>query len=194
MAILRDRTDLDKKPTWYIFLAANVVMLLGCALTWILYTRDSVQYTVTLIPTLICNIVSIILCGIFLWLEAKGIMAKVAHFRKKWLYWYLAAMIVFIVAIIFNFVFTFIYNGWHPSHKEEDLAKILLITYFVITALLTLVSIGLQRYARFKIDLDIYRRTHGENPRQEEIKKQEPKVDSTTPQATSGLSETIEKQ
>ncbi|MCQ3907687.1 MAG: hypothetical protein MJ219_02925 [Mycoplasmoidaceae bacterium] len=64
--------------------------------------------------------------------------------------------------------------------------------------MLTLVAIGLQRYARFKIDLDIYRRTHGELPKAEEIakeeKKQQEKAEKSSGQATSGLSETIGKE
>ncbi|XQP55659.1 MAG: DUF5453 family protein [Mycoplasmoidaceae bacterium] len=196
MALFRETTDLDKKPTWYLFLAANVIVLLGCAITWILFKQQPVQYNLTLIPTLVCNIVALILCGIFIYLEAKGIMAKAAHFRKKWLHWYLAAMIVFVVAILFCFIFIFIFNGYHPSIKDDhNRVQMFLVIYFVITGVLTLVSVGLQRYARFKIDLDIYRRLHGEMPKKEEEIKERSKAPSdSSAQPTSGLTDEINNQ
>lgn len=194
MALFRETTDLDKKPTWYLFLAANVIVLLGCAITWILFKQEPVQYNLTLIPTLVCNIVALILCGVFIYLEAKGIMAKVAHFRKKWLYWYLAAMIVFVVAILFCFIFIFIFKGSHHD-LDDGMRQTMLIIYFTITGVLTLVSVGLQRYARFKIDLDIYRRLHGEMPKKEEEIKERSKAPSdSSAQPTSGLTDEINNQ
>ncbi len=72
----------------------------------------------------------------------------------------------------------------------------------VITGVLTLVAIGLQRYARYKIDLDIYKRTHGGQPKKEEIEKDKAKAEKAKvkqskkqkPMASSGLSESIDKQ
>ncbi|MBQ6970510.1 hypothetical protein IJQ19_02865 [bacterium] len=40
----------------------------------------------------------------------------------------------------------------------------MLIVYLVVPTLLTLVSVGINRYARFGIDFDVYRRKHGQNP------------------------------
>lgn len=195
MAILRERTDLDKKPIWYLFLAANVVVLLGCAITWIICTRPNLNFKTILIPSVVCNIVALLMCGLFIWFEAKTTMPKAVHFQRKWLYWYLAALIVFVVAIIFNFIYIFIYMG---NIKPTDRRQWSLIIYFVITGVLTLVSIGLQRYARYKIDLDIYRRTHGELPKKEEMEKDKAKLekqetkDSQMP--SSGLADSIDKQ
>ena len=39
----------------------------------------------------------------------------------------------------------------------------MLIIYLVIPVLLTLLSVGINRYARFRIDLDVYRRKHGQS-------------------------------
>ncbi|MCQ2956707.1 MAG: DUF5453 family protein [Mycoplasmoidaceae bacterium] len=72
----------------------------------------------------------------------------------------------------------------------------------VITGVLTLVAIGLQRYARYKIDLDIYKRNRGEQPKKEEIAKDKAKAEKDKakqdkkqkPMASSGLSEEIDKQ
>ncbi|XQP55392.1 MAG: DUF5453 family protein [Mycoplasmoidaceae bacterium] len=192
---MRERTDLDKKPIWYLFLAANVTVLLGCAITWILCTRPNFNYNTVLIPGVVCNIAALLMCGVFIWFEAKNTMPKAVHFQRKWLYWYLASMIVFIVAIIFNFIYIFIYRNNRTN--PDDIRQWSLIIYFVITGVLTLVSIGLQRYARFKIDLDIYRRTHGELPKKEEMEKDKAKLEKQNDDQqmpSSGLADTIDKQ
>ncbi len=192
MAILRERTDLDKKPTWYIFLAANVIVLLGCAITYVLFRQPDLKNTfVNYLPSILCNIIALVLCGLFIWFEAKNTMPKAMHFQRKWLYWYLAALIVFVVAIIFNFIFLIIFNSYYFWSNQQTWP---LIIYLVITGVLTLIAIGLQRYARFKIDLDIYRRTHGELPKKEEMEKDQAKAEKTKVEASSGLADTIDKQ
>lgn len=195
MAILREQTDLDKKPTWYIFLAANVIVLLGCAITYILYCQDNIKNTmINYVPSIVCNIIALVLCGFFIWIEARTTMPKAVHFQRKWLRWYLAAMIAFVCSIIFNFIFLIIFNlliFW-PDKQTWPL-----IIYMVITGVLTLVAIGLQRYARYKIDLDIYRRKHGELPKKEEIEKDKKKAEKEKgekPTVTSGLADSISKQ
>lgn len=196
MAILRESTDLDKKPVWYLFLASNVLVLLGCVITYIIFARATTnQGSIYFVPSLVCNIVAIILCGLFIWLEAKNTMPKAVHFQRKWLWWYLSALIVFVCSIIFNFAFLMIYYNttWTPG---SDLWP--LIIYMVVTGVLTLIAIGLQRYARFKIDLDIYRRKHGELPKKEEIEKDKAKVEKQQAKqdekASSGLADIIDKQ
>ena len=197
MPILRERTDLDKKPTWYLFLAANVLVLLGCAITFALFYNGTFRNNPTqYVPTIVCNLVSLVFAGLFIWLEAKGIMNKVMHFRKKWLWFYLSAIIIFIVAIIYTFIFLFIFVHFYWS---GDVGKSALIVDISVAGFLTLLSIGFQRYARFKIDLDLYRRTHGENPNAEEDAKEVKKEDKksktpTSEQPTSGLVDSIGKQ
>lgn len=199
MAILRERTDLDKKPTWYLFLISNVIILIGCAVTFALFYNNQPDSPVLFVPSIVCDLVALLLCGFFVWLEAKGIMNKAMHFRRKWLGWYLAALIVFIVAIIFSFIFIVIFRtAYYDQHSSLHSQKWPLIIYIVITGVLTLVSIGLQRYARFKIDLDIYKRTHGELPKKEELDKeqakQEKKEAKQKDKASSGLADSIDKQ
>ena len=194
---MRERNDLDKKPIWYLFLIANVVVIIGCAVTYVLFSNAVAdEGTIFFIPSLVCNIVALVLCGLFVWLEAKYTMPKAVHFQRKWLWWYLAAIIVFVVSIIFNFIFIAIFKGYAKFPLSQTWP---LIIYIVITAVLTLVSIGLQRYARFKIDLDIYRRTHGELPKKEEIEKDKAKVKKkqtkgSKGQPSSGLADSISQQ
>ncbi len=203
MALMREHTDLDKKPTWYLFLTANVVVFLGAIITFVLFKQPEVSNDIIkFVPTIVCNLSSMVFCGFFIWLEAKGIMNKAMHFQRKWLYWYLAALIVYLVAIIFSFTYLIIYRTFYfqPSAWQGQWWP--LIIDMVITGLLTLTAIGLQRYARFKIDLDIYRRTHGGQPKKDEIAKDKAKAEkakqkkakSNKPMASSGLSESIDKQ
>lgn len=206
---MREKTDLDKKPTWYLFLAANVLVLLGCVITYVLLVQPEVTNTpINFVPSIVCNLISLVLCGFFIWLESKNTMPQAVHFQRKWLKWYLAALIVFVGAIVFNFIFLVVFltqtGFFWPSKVTWPL-----IIYMVITGVLTLVSIGLQRYARYKIDLDIYRRKHGELPKKEEIEKDEAKVEKeieskmqdkkkkeidSTPKASSGLADSIDNQ
>jgi len=197
MGILRERNDLDKKWTWYLFLLANVCVLIGCAATWMMVARG--QAHLLYLPTIICNLIAIVLAGLFMYMEAKDTMPKAVHFQKKWLWWYLAALIVFCVSIIFNAV-------WYVLMINDNFARAksqqwVLIVYFVITGVLTLVAIGFQRYARFRIDLDIYRRKHGQNPKAKDDAKEEAKakakqekVKKSDSKATSGLLDEIDKK
>ncbi len=196
MPIGRERNELDKKPTWFIFVAANFLVVLGTAITWILWARSDNQ-GVYFVPTLVCNLLGIILCGLFIWLELKDIAPKMMHFQRKWLWYYAASAIVFVVAIIFNACFFF---GYLKSHVDPivplDIAKCWpLLIFLLITLVLTLVSIGLQRYARFKIDLDIYKRKRGQMPQQpKEEKPDEKKPQDSSPKATGSLVEQMDNK
>lgn len=192
MPIGRERTELDKKPTWFIFMAANFVVVLGCAITWILFARSD-NTGIFWIPTLVCNLVGLVLCGLFMWFELKDISPKIMHFRRKWLWIYVVAAIFFVVAIIFNVMF-FVFYLRENIEPSAEMPLWPFIVYFVITAVLTLISIGLQRYARFKIDLDIYRRKRGQMPEQKkEESKVEEKPKDVSGQPSGGLKEQIDK-
>lgn len=192
MPIGRERTELDKKPTWFIFVGANFSVVLGCAVTWILLARNEGQGLVW-IPTLVCNLVGLILCGLFMWFELKDIAPKIMHFQKKWLWIYIVAAIFFILSIIFNVLFFTLYLAEKYTPGESPMWP--LIVYFVITAVLTLVSIGVQRYARFKIDLDVYKRKRGQMPQEKkEEKPAESKPKDDKPKASGGLVDQIDNK
>ena len=176
---MRERTDLDKKPTWYLFLAANVIVFIGAIVTYVLFRQANVaDKMINFVPTLVCNLVGLGLCGLFIWLEAKGIMNKAMHFQRKWLYWYLTALIIFVVSIIFSFAYFAIFRTkfFDPSSSVFEKTWPLIIDV-VLVGVLTLVSIGFQRYARYKIDLDIYKRNRGELPKKEEMEKDKAKLE-----------------
>lgn len=197
MAILRERNDLDKKWTWYLFLLANVCVLIGCAATWMMVAKG--QANLLYLPTVICNLIAIVLAAVFMWLESKDTMPKAVHFQKKWLWFYLTALIIFCSSIIFNTVWFVLVLNEGKAFGHANQWK--LIVYFVITGVLTLVAIGFQRYARFRIDLDIYRRKHGQNPKAKDdakaeakAKAKQEKIKKSDAKATSGLLDEIDKK
>lgn len=172
MPVIREKTDLDKKLNWFIFMGANVVVLLGCAITWILIEQG--VGNLLWLPTLICNLVAIGLAGLFGYFEVKDIAPKIMHFQRKWLKFYIIAFSIFVVAILFNVCYYLFFLSKSDLIVLKN-QKWQLIVYFAITGVLTLVSIGFQRYARFRIDLDVYRRKHGEEIKNKEDLKKEKK-------------------
>ena len=195
-----DSSTLKKKPTWYIFLLANVIVLVSCLVTWGMIFTGFSNSSLHL-PTLICNLLAMGLIIIFLYIEYRNTIPKIVHFQKKWLYWYLLAIIIFILTIIFNFIFYYFGIQWF-SNELAQLAKKRanwkFLFHVIIIGILTLLSITLQRYARFRIDLDIYRRVHGQNVKSNK-KEKKPEKKSTsnktdnTKNTSSGLLNEMDK-
>lgn len=71
--------------------------------------------------------------------------------------------VIFVIVVLFILSYTTIWVNlvWNsePDKKRDMIFFIVLIS---VTGLLTLISIGLYRYARLKIDLDILKRRKGE--------------------------------
>ena len=165
MDIKNSKKEIDKKPWWYLFFLANIFILIGCALTYYFFKQiDNGQrfWQNLYLPTLICNALSFVTLIIFIYFDYKDITLKIMHFQKKWIYFYIISICIFVTSIIFSTIFfIFLFDKW-PS-LDNNLKQSLLIIYLGITILLSLLSIGVNRYARFKIDLDVYRRRHGQN-------------------------------
>lgn len=163
----KNKSELTKKPWWYLFLIANILVVLGCAITYFLFKKidnGTSNFQQIFLPTLICNILSFLVLGFFIVLEYRDIVPKQMHFQKKWIYIYVFSICIFFVAIVFSAIFyIFMRDNWITNWNNE-LKQIMLIVYLVVPALLTLVSVGINRYARFGIDFDVYRRKHGQNP------------------------------
>jgi len=203
------RSELGKKPYWYLFLLANLIVIIGCAITFAYMYKSTAQSAPLLyLATLICNILAVIPAGFFVWLELKDLSPKIMHFQRKWLKFYIISASFFVAAIIFNAIF-FCICGQRQEFMPGSDKKWVWIIYLVITIVLTLVAIVFQRYARYRIDLDVYRRKHGEEIKQkedlakakaeeekakkpEEIKTHEIK-DSTIDKPTGGLVEQMDK-
>lgn len=174
MDINQNKKEISKRPWWYLFLIANFCIILGCAITYFLFKKIDSGVTVVdklFIPTLACNIASFIALVFFLIFEYKDIIPKQMHFQRKWIYVYVVSVCFFFLAIVFSIIFfIFIRDNWVSTTTwNASFKQIMLIIYLAITALLTLLSIGINRYARFRIDLDVYRRKHGQNPNDKKL-------------------------
>ena len=193
----KDVSILNKKPIWYIFLLANVIILVSCFITWGMIFKglsNSLH-----LPILICNLLATALVALFLLIEYRNTIPKIVHFQKKWLWWYLSAITIFVLSIIFNFTFYYfaIQNSNFKQLKTHRTNWKFLL-HIIVISILTLVSIALQRYARFRIDLDIYRRIHGQTPsqdkKQQKIKNKTKSVDKDdTKNISSGLLQGMDK-
>ncbi len=134
--------------TWYIFLLANVILLIGAAITWILCS-NGLEYLY--VPTLVCNLLSFVPLCIFLYFELKQIIPQRFHVKMKWYYFILSAVILFGVNIIISCFIIFI-----PTTSNTTC-----MINFIVLVVLSLVCVGLYRYGRFHIDKEIYCRRHG---------------------------------
>lgn len=167
MDMCENKRELIKKPWWYLFLIANILVILGCTITYFLFKKNDTgapNFQQIFLPALICNILSFLVLSFFVVLEYRDIIPKQMHFQRKWIYIYIISICIFFSAIVFSTIFfIFIRNNW-ITNWNIDLKQTMLILYLAVSALLTLISIGINRYARFGIDLDVYRRRHGQNP------------------------------
>lgn len=172
--------------TWYLLIGACFLLLLGIALSWILITRSVISSQVYYLPSLICSLLSICLLISFVYFDTKDFNLLKYHVPKKIFNLYFSSIAVFAFSILFAIIYLFFYRI-----SESISTDVFFIIGFVITAILTLIAIGLYRYAKYKIDLTIYLRKHGKDTKAEETKKDVP-VDSSS-KASSGLTDAIKK-
>lgn len=195
-----NKAELGKKPYWYLFLLANVIVIVGCAITFaFIYKEKDIAKNLLSLPTLICNVAAVIPAGFFVWLELRDISPKIMHFHKKWLTFYIVSASFFVLTILFNTLFFCIASRYQEVMIKGSTKKWIWIIYLVITVVLSLVSIGFQRYARYRIDLDVYRRKHGEeikdneSKKPEEVKAEKPVEPSEVTTPTGGLIDQMDK-
>lgn len=200
--------QIKTKWTWYLFLVANVFLVLGVAITWILF-HESFEFSIIILPISILGILGIITMIVFYWFESKELILIRQHVNKKWFNYYLLAGIAYIFNLIITFALVFIDINVIPDFFRMQM----FIIIFVVVALISLISIGLYRYGRFRIDLDLYRRKRGEelkkikakeleklqhrnmkSSKYKNIKKQDGKNNDNEQIASSGLTNKIEKK
>ena len=141
--------------TWYIFLICNVLVILGAAITWIVWTNNAEsKYWVS---TIVCNLVAIGGIAAFAIFEVKDLKLKLFHTQKKWSYFIIGSVCVFGAIIVISSVLGVL----QPQHKGSGGVPIEIVCDFSVTAFLSLVAVGLYRYGRFHIDKDIFARKHG---------------------------------
>ncbi|MDR3257417.1 MAG: DUF5453 family protein [Mycoplasmataceae bacterium] len=178
--------------TWYLFLIANILVVVGISISWGINGRG-VDITYAWIPVVICNCIAIILIALFYFFDSKEIYLVKQHVPQKYFKLYFVAGFVFIANLIFIFTFIaclkFISSPtiWGQNWLINGPYAIL----FGVSALISLISVGLYRYARFKIDLTLLRRRRGETITEQPSQPIEPTKDETP---TTGLTSNADQQ
>ncbi len=183
---IEDDNGVSLTWTWYLLIGACFLLLLGIAISWILITRSAISSQIYYLPSLICSLLSICLLISFVYIDTKDFNLLKYHVPKKIFTIYFWSIAVFAFSIFFAIVYLFFYRI-----SDSISTDTFFIIGFVITALLTLIAIGLYRYAKYKIDLTIYLRKHGKDTKAEE--KKESKSSDSSSQASSGLTNAIKK-
>lgn len=173
--------------TWYLLLAICFILLLGIAISWILVQREAVSnLTIALLPSLICCILCVILLGVFIYFDTKDFNLLKYHVPKKIFNIYIASIFLFAFSILFVIIYMFCYQ-----YAQGLPSQIYFIIGIVISAILTLIAIGVYKYSRYKIDLSVYLRKHGKN--QKEIDENQTKDIVTDKKASSGITDAVKE-
>ena len=154
----KDRID-------YLFFVANVLIFLGCAITTILFVKKTRinRDWYFLLPTMICNFFSFIFVGWFLFKKTKIILYQTFHFQKKWLYFYMLGITLYLIAFLFDSIFCMTAKSNIKWNWSEKTIQICLAIYVILVMLLTSLAIFFQRFAQGKIDYEIEQKRHGKS-------------------------------
>lgn len=194
--------------TYYIFLLCNFLVMLGVTISLIFTVNNNPDQDFHL-PVIICNVISLAILVVFLYLESRTIIPYKYHINHKWYRFFLASMIIFGIILIVSTIIVYLPIVWNKYWSIGVLVGSMLISF---------VCMGLYRYARFHIDKDIYLRRHGvevqktletekaheeerkriDSLSREEFNKMKDKINDSSSsdhigqQATSGLTEELE--
>lgn len=164
--------DTPIKWTWYLFLFTNIVLLTGIGISWVIIANNGAVQSHWYVSIVVCDIISMGLAMIFYYFETKELFYLKMHVPHQCFYYYLSSGIIFLIALLFTMVMTPSITKISPGYTNITLPFALL---FGITGFLTLISIGLYRYGKFKIEVAIYKRRHGEmiNKQEETLKEKD---------------------
>ena len=137
--------------TYYIFLLCNFIVMLGLTISLIFTVNNNPDQDFHL-PVIICNVISLAILVVFLYLESRIIIPYKFHINHKWYRFFLASMIIFGVILVTSTIIVYLPIQWN---------KYISIGLLVGSMLISFVSMALYRYARFHIDKDVYLRRHG---------------------------------
>ena len=149
----------------YLFFVANFLIFLGCAVTTILFVKKTRinRDWYFLLPTMICNFFSFIFVGWFLFKKTKIILYQTFHFQKKWLYFYMLGITLYLIAFLFDSIFCMTAKSNIKWNWSEKTIQICLAIYVILVMLLTSLAIFFQRFAQGKIDYEIEQKRHGKS-------------------------------
>jgi hypothetical protein len=114
------------------------------------------------ISTIVCNIVAIIIIGLFYFFDAKEIYLVKQHVPHKYIRLYFVPGFIFITNLIFVFTYIALIDKIKSAFDSTIEINAAFGILFGITALISLITIGIYRYARYKIDLSIHLRRRGQ--------------------------------
>jgi hypothetical protein len=126
----------------------------------------------------VCDLVSILIASVFYYFESRELFYLKAHVPKKCFYYYLSSGVFFLLAVLSTILITPATSKLENIYGNIALPMGLM---FGLTAFFSLIAIGLYRYGKFRIELAIYKRRHGEMLiKQEDVNKQKIELQSLT--------------
>jgi hypothetical protein len=136
---------------------------------------------------------ALVAVAVFYYLDLKDMILIKQHLKKSTLAIYFAAGFIFIVAVLFSFIYNMFTNKIAAALNADAQggnARTFDITYIIVFAVacfITLVAIAMYRYAKYKIDLTIFRRRRGEETATPLSEKDAIESKKETPPASSNL-------
>ncbi len=147
--------------THYIFLLCNFISMLGLAISLIFTYKNNPDFDYKL-PVIICNVISLTILAVFLYLESRIIIPYRFHINHKWYGWFIASALMFSLMLVISTIIVCLPVEW---------SKFWSIGLFAGCMAFSLITIGIYKYARFHIDKEIYLRKNGIQIQKEEKSK-----------------------
>jgi hypothetical protein len=126
--------------------------------------------------------------GLFYYFDSKEIYLVKQHVPRKNFNLYFSAGFIFIFNLIFVFVMMAFADKISASFQPDMKINVTFGIIFGVSALISLITIGVYRYAKYKIDLALYLRRRGEKPAEKE------ETENRIEQSTSGIADNATSQ
>ncbi|WP_033159885.1 DUF5453 family protein [Mycoplasmoides alvi] len=175
------------KRNWrshYILVLANIILIATSGINFavrdlLIKSIDSNLFGGNFYFLLICPLISILITGFLYFLDIKYFVKdypyKKFHFNKKWTVFYIVGIVIYCFNLLLIFslsivmVLLSVNQINNPSFSDEKVIKnyISNVTYIILwfilgfSCLMSLLSFGFIKYARFKIDVELLQREKG---------------------------------
>jgi hypothetical protein len=126
--------------------------------------------------------------GLFYYFDSKEIYLVKQHVPRKNFNLYFSAGFIFIFNLVFVFVMMAFTDKISASFSSDVKINVTFGIIFGVSALISLITIGIYRYAKYKIDLALYLRRRGEKPTEKE------EIENKIEQSTSGIADNATSQ
>jgi hypothetical protein len=134
--------------------------------------------------------------GLFYFFDSKEIYLIRQHIPRKNFNLYFSAGFIFILNLIFVFTIVAFADQISAPFRQDIRINVTFGIIFGISALISLVSIGIYRYAKYKIDLALYLRRHGKTTDElkSDLGKTTDELKSDLGKATSSLADNADSK